>query len=168
MVADTNGISYLGAMNTTTENTIALLRATRANTQGIYDNYNYDQLNSIPAGFNNNLLWNAGHVIATLELLTYGLAGLPLPSGEDFINRYRKGSTPAPPCPDGDYGTIGEGLKKSVDQLVQDLERLDFSNFRTYTTSYGVTLSSIDEALVFNNLHEAMHLGTMLTLKRLL
>jgi hypothetical protein len=150
-----------------TEDAIALLRATRKNILGIYNNYNFDQLNSIPAGFNNNLLWNAGHVIATMELLTYGMAGLPLPSGNDFINRYRKGSKPEPPCPDGDYGLIGEGLTQSIDRLTSDLETLDFSNFKEYTTSYGVTLSSIGDALAFNNMHEAMHLGTMMAFKRL-
>lgn len=155
-------------MKQSTENAIALLRATRKNIQGIYDNYTFDQLNTVPASFNNNLLWNAGHVIATMELLTYGLAGLPLPSEEAFISSYRKGSKPEPPCPDGDYGIIGEGLKKSVDLLVHDLEHLDFSNFREYKTSYGVTLASVEDALVFNNMHEAMHLGTMLTLRRLL
>ncbi|WP_020566637.1 DinB family protein [Neolewinella persica] len=154
-------------MEKKTQNAIALLRATRKNIQGIYNNYNFDQLNSVPAGFNNNLLWNAGHVIATMELLTYGLTGLPLPSDKEFIGRYRKGSKPEPPCPEGDYGLIGEGLSKSVDRLVSDLETLDFSNFKEYTTSYGVTLSSIEDALTFNNMHEAMHLGTMLAMKRL-
>lgn len=150
-----------------TQDAIALLRATRKNILGIYNNYNFDQLNSVPAGFNNNLLWNAGHVIATMELLTYGMAGLPLPSGNEFINSYRKGTKPAPPCPDGDYGLIGEGLSKSIDRLASDLETLDFSNFKKYTTSYGVTLASIGDALTFNNMHEAMHLGTMMAMKRL-
>lgn len=150
-----------------TQDTIALLSATRKNIQGIYNNYTFDQLNSIPAGFNNNLLWNAGHVIATMELLTYGMARLPLPSGQEFVNRYRKGSRPAPPCPDGDYELIGEGLSKSIDRLVADLDTLDFSNFKEYTTSYGVTLASIEDALTFNNMHEAMHLGTMMAFKRL-
>ena len=150
-----------------TQDAIALLRATRKNILAIYNNYTFDQLNSIPAGFNNNLLWNAGHVIATMELLTYGMAKLPLPSGQEFVDRYRKGSRPTPPCPDADYALIGEGLSKSIDRLSSDLEALDFSNFKEYTTSYGVTLTSIEDALTFNNMHEAMHLGTMMALKRL-
>jgi hypothetical protein len=150
-----------------TQDTIALLLATRKNILGIYENHNFDQLNSIPAGFNNNLIWNAGHVIATMERLTYGMAGLPVPSGMEFVNRYRKGSRPTSPCYDGDYALIGDGLTKSIDRLVADIGTLDFSNFKEYTTSYGVTLSSIEDALTFNNMHEAMHLGTMLSLKKL-
>ncbi|MEM9258886.1 MAG: DinB family protein [Bacteroidota bacterium] len=149
------------------DESLAMLRATRAKIQTIFDNYTFDQLNSIPAGFNNNLLWNAGHVIATMELLTYGLGGQPLPSDQAFIDRYRKGSKPAPPCPDKDYETIGMGLKSSINQLEADLQDLDFRKFRMYTSSYGVTLNSIDEALAFNNVHEAMHLGTMLALEKL-
>lgn len=154
-------------MNTSTQQSLAYLRAARQNTLAIYNNYNFDQLNAIPAGFNNNLLWNAGHVIATMELLTYGLAGLQLPSSQDFINAYRKGSKPEPPCPAEHYELIGEGLSKSIDRLETDLGTLDFSNYKPYTTSFGVTLGNIDEALAFNNLHEAMHLGTMMALRKL-
>lgn len=154
-------------MNKQQDDALAMQRASRTQIQKIYDDFNFDRLNSIPAGFSNNIIWNAGHVIATMELLTYGLAGLPLPSEQAFIDRYRKGSRPEPPCPDEDYGIIGMGLKASTQRLELDLQTMDFSNFRTYTTSYGVTLNNIEEALVFNNMHEAMHLGTMMALKRL-
>lgn len=154
-------------MNQQQDDALAMQRASRTLIQKIYNNFNFDRLNSIPAGFSNNLIWNAGHVLVTMELLTYGLAGLPLPSGQDFIDRYRKGSRPHPPCPDADYGVIGMGLQESTQRLELDLQTLDFSNFRTYTTSYGVTLNNIEEALNFNNMHEAMHLGTMLALRRL-
>ena len=154
-------------MNKQQDEALAMQRASRTQIQKIYNNFNFDRLNSIPAGFSNNLIWNAGHVLATMELLTYGLAGLPLPSGQDFIDRYRKGSRPTPPCPDKDYEIIGMGLQASTQRLELDLQTLDFSKFRTYTTSYGVTLNSIEEALNFNNMHEAMHLGTMLALRKL-
>ncbi len=105
--------------------------------------------------------------MVTLDMLTYGLAGLPMPSDLGLVARYRKGSRPDGQEPEADYGVIGEGLLRRVDQLEEDLQSLDFSNFRVYTTSYGVTLHNIDEALTFNNMHEAMHLGTMLALRKL-
>ncbi|MBC6992632.1 DinB family protein [Neolewinella lacunae] len=155
-------------MNEQRQMTLAMLRATRNNILGIYNSYDYDHLNSIPAGLSNNLLWNAGHVMVTLDLLTYGLAGLPLPSDPGLVARYRKGSRPDGQEPESDYGLIGESLLHRVDRLEEDLQSLDFSNFKVYTTSFGVTLHNIDEALTFNNMHEAMHLGTMLALRKLL
>ncbi|MBD1422623.1 DinB family protein [Sphingobacterium chuzhouense] len=39
--------------------------------RGIYlsyfENYSLDQLNKIPNGFNNNLIWNIGHIIVTRQ-----------------------------------------------------------------------------------------------------
>lgn len=151
----------------TTANTLALLRATRRNILGIYTAHDPAKLNEIPAPLNNNLAWNAGHVIATLELLVYGLAGLKTPSGREFIDRYRKGSRPDGPVSAADHAYIQQQLLGGIDQLEHDLQTLDFGNYKPYATSYGVTLASVEDALTFNNMHEAMHLGTMLTLRRL-
>lgn len=35
------------------------------------DTYSLDQLNTIPDGFNNNLIWNIGHVIVSQQGLIY-------------------------------------------------------------------------------------------------
>ena len=39
-----------------------------------------------------------------------------------------------------------------------------FSNFTPYTTSYGYTLTCIEDAIHFNNTHEGMHLGVVIAL----
>lgn len=145
---------------------IDLLKATRKNILGLCEGLSHDQLNLIPDGFNNNLIWNAGHVIATMELLTYGLAGLPLPSGTDFVDRYRKGTRPVAPASSSEIGYILKAQHTSIQQLEQDLETADFGKYRAYATSYGVTIASIKEAMVFNNMHEAMHIGSMIALRK--
>lgn len=150
-----------------TQARISLLTAARKNIAGLCARHSSEQLNLIPDGLNNNLIWNAGHVIATMELLTYGLAGLPTPSPRSFIDRYRKGSRPDGPASAEDLAYINEQLMASVDRLNTDLESLDWSNYKTYTTSFGVTLGSIDDAMAFNNMHETLHLGTMLAISKL-
>ena len=145
-----------------------LLHPTRENIHKLYAAHASELRNTTPEGLNNNLVWNAGHVVATMELLTYGLSGLKTPSGKEFIDRYRKGSRPDGPVSAEEQAYIADRLRSGVTQLEADLKSLDFSNFREYTTSYGVTLSNIDDALAFNNLHEAMHLGTMLAIRNLL
>jgi len=147
----------------TTDALIPLLLAARKNIAGLCAQHSTDQLNLIPDGLNNNLIWNAGHVIATTELLTYGLSGLPTPSPRSFIDRYRKGSRPTGPASADDLAYITEQLTAGV----TDLKSLDWSNYKEYTTSFGVTLHSIDEAVAFNNMHETLHLGTMLAIRRL-
>jgi len=105
--------------------------------------------------------------VATMELLVYAMAGLKTPSDREFIDRYRKGTRPEGTVSKEECELIAEKLSSSIDQLEHDLETLDFSNYKEYATSYGITLTSVDDALAFNNLHEAMHLGTMLALRNL-
>lgn len=152
-------------MEKQTQETIALLRAARKKTLGVLQAHSLEQANTIPAGFSNNLIWNAGHVVATMELLIYGLAGVKTPSEREFIDRYRKGTRPEGPADQAEYDLIATRLTESIDRLEADLGSEDFSQYKTYETSFGVTLSSVADALTFNNMHEALHLGTMLALR---
>ena len=145
---------------------LTLLRATRNNHLKIMSGLTDAQLNHIPKGFNNNLIWNAGHVIATMELLTYGLTGNRTPSGKDFINRYRKGTRPGTDVSSEEIQEILTRMETSVSSLEKDLTKLDASEFKEYRTSYEVTLSNLNDAVTFNDLHEAMHLGAMIALRK--
>ena len=42
------------------------------------ENYSLEQLNKIPTGFSNNLIWNLGHIIVSQQGLVYRLSGLPI------------------------------------------------------------------------------------------
>jgi len=144
---------------------LSLLLAVRKNILGIFQAHSLEQANEIPPGFNNNLVWNAGHVVATMELLIYGLGGQKTPSDREFIDRYRKGSRPEGPVDQEEYDLIAAKILSGVAQLAEDLKVKDFSSYKEYTTSFGVTLASVEDALAFNNMHEAMHLGTMIALR---
>lgn len=143
------------------------LRATRKNILNFLHACNLGELNHIPPGFNNNLLWNAGHVTVTQQLLCYRLAGLEVGVSEEMIAEFKKGSKPERRYTEDDKKRIGDLLFSTLEDLERDLAEKDFSNFTPYPTSYGVTLHNIEEAVQFNLAHEAMHLGTMLGLKKL-
>lgn len=146
---------------------LQVLRRSRQNILELCSPLSLDQLNHIPTGLGNNLLWNAGHVIATQQLLCYGLGGQPIPLSSDFIDRYRKGSRPDGQATQAEWTFIKDRLLKTVDDFSYDIKQLDFSNFREYETSYGITLRNIGQALSFNNTHEGMHLGNMIVMRKL-
>ncbi|WP_116126509.1 DinB family protein [Lewinella sp. IMCC34183] len=125
------------------------------------------QLDRVPAGFNNNLIWNAGHVIATQEQLTYALGGHPTPSGAAFVARYRRGTRPEGDLATEDYAYIRTELLAGNEKLREACDDLDWSGYRPYTTKLGVTVTDLLRAVEFNNVHEALHLGTMLAQRRL-
>ncbi|MFQ3214610.1 MAG: hypothetical protein ACI9C9_002150, partial [Marivirga sp.] len=53
-------------------------------------------------------------------------------------------------------------------QLNEDFSNKIFQDFTVYETSFGYTINSIEEAILFNNVHEGMHLGYVMAQKRAL
>ena len=144
------------------------LRQTRRNHLSVIELLNNEQLNTIPAGFNNNLIWNLGHVLVTQQLLCYKLSGNRLRIDTNLVDKYRKGSQPEGPVSDAEIEQLKEYMLQTVDQMESDYQAGWFQEYQDYSTSYGVKLRSITDAMTFNLAHEAMHLGTMMALRRLL
>ena len=55
-----------------------------------------------------------------------------------------------------------------MDELIVDIEKEIFNNYNTYTTSFGVELSSVHDAVKFLSMHEGLHLGYAMALKRII
>lgn len=144
-----------------------VLEATRNNIIKIIDAHNIDQLNHIPSNFNNNLAWNFGHVVATQQLLIYGLSQTPMALEDELIQKYRKGSKPSDFINQEEINHLKDFSSKSIKQLLTDYEQNIFGQYKSYTTSYGTTLNNIDQAIRFNNVHEGLHFGTCLDLRKL-
>ena len=53
-------------------------------------------------------------------------------------------------------------------KLESDYSNTIFSNYNSYTTSYNITLSSIEEAIQFNNVHDGLHFGYIMALKKVI
>lgn len=154
-------------MHTTVSRALAYHLQIRKNILALTESVDLTQLNRVPAGLNNNLIWNAGHVIATEELLVFALGGHRTPSGKEFINRYRKGTRPEEDATAADYAYIRAELLEGHQRLRSACAEFDWTGYQAYQTSFGVELTNLEDALTFNNLHEAMHFGTMLAIRRL-
>ena len=148
--------------------TISLLNATRQNILRVIQNLSVDQLNRVPAGFNNNLIWNAGHVLVTQQLLYYKLSELTPHVEEAMIERYRRGTKPKEKVPPEEIDYIRQRLTETVALAEQDIAQDIFQAFHPYNTIFGVELKSVEDAMHFNNLHETLHLGYMMAQKRLI
>ncbi len=134
----------------------------------IVDNYDAEQLNIIPEGFNNNMIWNLGHVLVTQQLLCYGLSGLKMDLGEEFISKYRKGSFPNSFIDQDEIDFIKKTLLKNVAEIKSDFNQKKFTNYNSYKTSLSYELNNIEQAIEFNNFHEGIHLGTLLALRKVI
>lgn len=125
-----------------------------------------EQLNTIPEGHNNNLIWNIGHIIVTQQLLVYKLAGLPMLISEELVEKYRKGTKPEHIATQAEVDEINTLLLETIHQTKTDFDNKIFKNYTEYPTSTGFSLKSIEDALVFNNFHEGLHIGIMMSMKK--
>jgi hypothetical protein len=128
--------------------------------------YTVEQLNAIPEGFSNNLIWNIGHIIATQQLLVYKLSGLPMMISDEFVEKYKKGTKPESIVTQAEVDEIKSILFEAVNQTKVDYDNKIFKNYNEYPTSTGFVLKSVESALAFNNLHEAIHIGIMMSIKK--
>ncbi|MEL6926626.1 MAG: DinB family protein, partial [Bacteroidota bacterium] len=94
-----------------------------------------EELNTIPEGFNNNLIWNLGHVLVTQQLLTYGLSYMPLKVSAELVNKYRKGTRPEGPINQGEIDYISSALMELPELFMEDYEGGQFKSFKQYSTS---------------------------------
>jgi len=120
---------------------------------------------AVPAGFDNNIAWNLGHIIVSQQALHYTLSGLPTATTREDRAMFKTGSSPAGWEQNPDIERLLILLAETTEALPRDDEAAVFSGFQPYTTSTGVNLNSFAEALAFNNFHEGLHLGMILALK---
>ena len=126
------------------------------------------QLNKIPNGFKNNIAWNLGHIFVSQQLLTYKFSGLQCNVSNDFIEKFTKGSTAKPNISIEKVNHIKNSLIELINQTEKDYNSGKFKEYHTYTTSQGFSLNNIEEAIQFSNYHEGIHIGIIMSLKKLL
>ncbi len=130
------------------------------------DKYTLEQLNKIPEGFNNNLIWNIAHIVVTQQRLLYKFSELPLPISDEIFEKYKGGTRPNGAVSQAEVAQIQSLLFETIHQTEIDFNNNIFKNYQEYTTSIGFTISTIEDAMSFNNYHEALHTGVMMSIRK--
>lgn len=143
--------------------------AIRKNFYKVLDSVKEEDLIKVPEGFNNNILWNFGHIVVTQNVLIYGMSGLDFTIPTGIISQFRKGTFPTDTeKPLAELEAIKLIAENANYQLIEDIKEVKFQDYQSYETSFGITLNSFNDALQFNNIHESMHLGYVIALKKAL
>lgn len=150
------------------EQTFELNRTSRKLIAPFLEEYTLDQLNTIPEGFSNTLFWNIAHVVVTQQLLVYKLSGLPMLISDELVDNYKKGSKPEQAATQEEVDQIKALIFDLVDQTQADYGSGVFTQFTEYPTSSGFILKNVKHAMAYNNFHEGLHLGIMMSMKKIL
>jgi hypothetical protein len=145
---------------------ILRIKKTRESLLNLLADISVEAYNKIPAGFNNNIIWNVGHLIAAQQGLCYVRAGVK-PVTEKYFSLYKPGTKPEQLIDENEVEEIKDFLLSSIDQLETDYNNHLFTNYPSWTTRYGVEIGNIDDALGFLMYHEGLHTGTIMAMKRL-
>ena len=134
--------------------------------ESFIENHSLEELNKVPEGFNNNIIWNIAHTIVTQQLLVYKLSGLPMLLSEDMVAAYRKGTKTERDLSQGEVNHVKGLLLSTIEKTKNDYNNKFFQSYTEYTVSTKSTLSNVEEAIDFNNFHEGIHLGYILALRK--
>ncbi len=139
---------------------------TRNNIKTIVKALSIEQLNRKPKGFNNTIAWQLGHVIVTQQLLCYQLTANPLLIDSQTVEKYRKGSASST-VNQSEINNLIDLLNSTLIALENDYNNGLFKTYNAYETSFGYPLKSIEDAIQMNAVHEGLHLGNIMALKKL-
>ncbi|PEC47963.1 hypothetical protein CON00_18785 [Bacillus sp. AFS096315] len=143
------------------------LRFTRVYTLKVLGSVAKEAVDVIPAGFNNNILWNAGHVLGAYEQLLYANTGDAGKLPKEFIDFFKGGTKPGdwqaePPS----YEEIVTLLEKQVEQVISTYEgRLDEIISKEMKLG-SFEIKTVRDMISFNIFHEGLHAGLINGLKR--
>ena len=147
---------------------IEIIRKLRSTVLSVVSEYSTEQLNKIPGGFNNNIIWNLGHIIASQQGICYKRTGVPTVVSEAFFDSYKSGTKPQKFVDAEEIAHIKELLFSTLDQFEADYKKGIFIEYSPVVTRYGVELTNITEAVNFLPFHDGFHMGYVMALRRVI
>lgn len=144
-----------------------ILTKTRAIVLHYIKGLSLDQLHVIPEGFTNNIAWNIAHIVVTQQLLHYSLSEKDCLVSDELITAYKKGTKPTRQFTQEEFDEVLDLFKGLPNTLEEDYEAGIFTEYSAYKTSTGFVIDSMEKAVIFNNFHESLHLGVIMSLKKL-
>ena len=149
------------------ENIFNLIKGTRNNFLKLVDSLSLNALNEVPAGFNNNIVWNLGHIISTQQALCYTRANQDPLVEPHYIARYRKGTRPEAFVAQEELDLLKHYLFSTIEKTASDFKEDIFTAYDPIQTSMGIEITSAEVAIQAISMHDGLHLGYAMALRKL-
>ncbi|HYC87013.1 MAG TPA: DinB family protein [Chryseosolibacter sp.] len=128
-----------------------------------------EQLNRIPDGFNNNIIWNLAHMVSAFEAICYLRAGLAVTIDDQYLTPYLTNTRPTSFIGEGQTNEIKRLLVSTVENFQVNAGKNLFNSYEPSANifkQYNISLTSIDDAIEFLLFHDGYHAGCISVLKR--
>ncbi|SRR5690606_18439511 len=136
----------------------------------LIDELSLEQLNEIPTGFNNNIIWNFGHIVVSTQTLSYTRTGIR--EGVNwvkYVDAYAKGTKPTYFVSQEEVNDLKEIALSSIREIEADYNAGVFKTTTPYeTATYGAILNSIEDVLITSVGHDNLHYGYATAQKRII
>jgi hypothetical protein len=100
------------------------------------------------------------------QILVYTGAGLPVNVSEELIALYRRGSRPERDVTQAEADAVKALLFSTIEKTEDDYRNGIFTTYNARKSELGFDLSSVEDAIAFNNYHEGIHLGIMMQIRK--
>ena len=146
--------------------TFEITRTSRKVLLQFLEKHTLEELNTIPHGFSDNLIWNIGHIIVVQQMLVYNLSDLPMMVSSEMIEKYKKGTKPEHNADQAEINELRRLLFETIDQSEIDFMNKIFKDYKEFTTMSGFTVKTAKDAMAFNYYHEGVHTGIMMQIRK--
>ena len=106
-------------------------------------------------------------MIASQQGVCYLRADLPTSIDEAIFHTYKSGAKPEGFVDAAGVEEIKKMLFTTLEQLDTDQDSGIMTNYTPVITRYHIELSSIDEAIAFLPFHDGLHIGYIMSLRKL-
>jgi hypothetical protein len=149
------------------EKEFKITRTSREIYAKILENFTLEQLNRIPEGWGNNLMWHVGHIVVSQQVLVYKGSGIPMQISDDLAALYMRGTKPERDVTQDEVDEMKSLLFSTIQKTEEDYRNGIFTTYNARKSEMGFDLADTEDAIAFNNQHEGMHLGMVIRLKKL-
>ena len=134
------------------------------------DDLSVDEINEVPDGFNNNIVWNFGHIVVSTPILCYVRTGIwPDSSAIPFVEAYQKGTKPSYTVCADEVNELRDLAVSTIRQVEDDYRNGLFARMKPFdTATYGTTLGNFEELLATTAGHDNLHFGYAMAQKKII
>ena len=133
----------------------------RSNTLKLGESIDDAVLKVVPNGFNNNILWNLGHLYGATEGLLFRASGRDIQLPEAYVEAFGGGTSPKtwtnePPSREDILSRLAEQSKRVAETFEGHLDEA----LPKELNIAGIEMKTVADLLDFTTLHESMHFTT--------